>query len=255
MGIKDYYVSVIKGAILSEIREANIVDISNSIQPFFLQEAAFVLKNAYKVFPKGTIHIVGVSPEETKEAAHIATTVDGHYFVGADNGIFSLVFDKQPDEIVDLSLVRKSNKVCFPTKEVFVPAGCHLARGGILATLGKKRESLNRKVLFQPTYDSNAIKGIVIHIDSYNNVVTNITENDFRNFGRSRPFQICFKYPDYNMAKISESYDSVKNGEKLAIFGSTGFLEIAMNKGKASSLLGLKLNDTIRIEFYDNKDS
>lgn len=252
MGLKDYYVGVLKGAILKLLPEANIVDITHQVTPFMIQEAAFVVKNSYKEFPEKTVHIVGVEPDLSEDIAHVAIYADGHYFVGADNGIFSMIFEKKPDQIVELNMNQESEFLTFPTKDVFAPAACHIARGNALEEIGKPKAELNQRIMFNPTYqDNRVIKGMVIYEDNYHNVITNISKKAFDEFGRGRHFTICFRDEDYNLNYISKSYSDVPEGERMALFGATGFLEIAVKQGKASKLLGLRYLEPIRIEFHD----
>ena len=249
LGTKDYYLSTIKGAILTQFPEARIIDISNEITKFDILQASFIVKNAYKSFPEGTIHIIGVNPENTVETSHIAIKADGHYFIGADNGMFSLMFDKLPDKIVELTIQPDIGFQTFPTNDVFVKAACHIARGGTLEVIGKEKASLSERTMIRPVLDGFVLKGSVIYIDSYENVIVNISESMFRDAIQGRNFNIVVKPSGYYLNKIVKTYNEVPHGEMLALFSSTGFLEIAINMGGASGLLGLQLNDTIRIEF------
>ena len=247
LGLRDYYLSTVKGTILSQCPDAIIVDISHDINKYDILQASFVLKNSYMSFPKGSVHIIGITPET--EARHLAVYINGHYFIGADNGIFSLMFDKEPDKIVELNIRQDAEFPTFPTKDIFVKAACHIAQGGTLEVIGRPRDGFLEKTHFRALIDGLVIKGSVIYIDSYENVITNITESQFHETGKSRAFMIYFKHSDYHIDKISKSYNEVPDGEKLALFSSSGYLEISINKGHASGLLGLKLTDTVRVEF------
>ena len=119
LGLVDNYVASVKGAILKEIPETTIVDITHEIPSFDLQKSAFVLRNCYEDFPEGTIHIVGVNSESDVDTPHIAIYASGHYFIGADNGVFSLNFDNPPDKIVELTLSQDTDRITFPTKSRF----------------------------------------------------------------------------------------------------------------------------------------
>ncbi|MFH1319238.1 MAG: SAM-dependent chlorinase/fluorinase [Bacteroidota bacterium] len=251
LGLKDYYLSTIKGAILSQCPDATIVDISHDIDKHDIFQASFVLKNSYTSFPKGSIHIIGINPEAGAEACHLAVNIDGHYFIGADNGIFSLMFDKKPDKIVELNITQDTDYLTFPTKDIFVKAACHIARGGTLEVIGKEKDRFFERTYLKTVVDGSVIRGTVIYVDSYKNIITNITEFLFSKVGKGRNFIILLKHSDYNIDTISRSYNDVPDGEKLALFSSTGFLEIAINKGSASGLLGLKTSDTVRVEFFD----
>lgn len=249
LGLKDYYVSSIKGAILSQYPEATIVDITHLVPKYDIAQAAFILKNVYKDFPEGTIHMIGVRPEISPNSSHIAIQKEGHYFIGADNGIFSLMFDTDPDKMVELTLSQDTDIVTFPTKDIFVKAACHLARGGTLEVIGTPRAAVIQRSLFKPVLDGNIIRGSIIYVDSYGNVITNIDKQLFREVGKGRNFIIFFRQSSYNLSEISNNYNSVDEGDALALFGATGLLEIAINLGNASQLLGLRINETIRIEF------
>ena len=139
-GNKDFFVSSVKGAILSEVKNAMIIDVSNEIQPYNHSEAAYILKNAYKTFPKGTIHIVGVESELTPENRHIAMVFEGHYFIGSDNGIFSMIKDDlKAEKIVEINIHEKESS-SFSVLDVFVKVAAHISRMGKLEVIGKNFE-------------------------------------------------------------------------------------------------------------------
>lgn len=256
MGTKDHYVAAVKGAILSEIPETTIIDITHELPPFEIAQAWFVVKNAYRNFPAGSIHIIGIKPEAVlptnkgghEESVHIAAEYDGHFFIGADNGLFSLIFDQLPENTVELNFPLDSDDLNFPTKHVFAKAACHIARGGTLEVIGKKMESIKERMIFRPVLDGGVIKGTVIYIDNYGNLITNITSSIFKDGVKGRPYTIYIRDSGYDIKEIMNTYNDVVAGEKLALFNATGFLEIAINQGNASKLLGMKLNDTVRIE-------
>jgi len=251
LGTNDHYVGVLKGSILSDCSDATIVDISHEIPPYDILKAAYTLKNSFKHFPNGTIHIIGVNPEISEKALSLAIFHKGQYFIGADNGVFSLIFEEQPEKIVEIDIMVNPESITFPTKDIFTKAACHLAKGGTLEMIGKVTTELNEKALFRAVSMGNIIKGMAIHIDHYGNIITNIDETFFKAFGQGRDFKIEFRRGDYDITSINKFYSKVPEGEKLALFSSTGMLEIAMNKGNASKLLGMKESDIVRIEFYD----
>jgi len=255
MGLRDYYVASVKGTILSDLPDVRIIDITHDIAPFDIAQASFVLKNCYKDFPKGSIHIISVDPGNNDEAKHLLVENSGHYFIGADNGIFSLLFDKVPDNVYELTIIEDTSTQCFPTKNVFAKAACHIARGGTPEIIGKKVETIQRRQLFRATVERDVIKGTVSYIDGYGNVITNISRSLFNEVGKGRAFKIYLTRAGYTISKIHEQYNEVPEGEKVALFSSSGNLEIAINKGVegsgggANKLFGLKMNDTITIEF------
>lgn len=251
LGDKDFYQSALKGSILNQLPSVNIVDISHNIALFDIAQAAFTIRNSYKFFPKGTVHVIGVDTGYTSNPKYLALASDGHYFVGPDNGIFSLLFDKDPTKIVEIALKINAETPHFPIKDIFVKAACHLANGGTLDILGKQIPEVNRRGILQPTNDKHYILGSVIYVDAFENVITNISKELFNRIRKNRTFEISFKRKE-SITSISKLYNDVPEGEKLCLFGLSNYLEIAINKGNAAGLLGLKLGDSVRIEFYDN---
>ncbi len=247
-GLKDHYLASVKGAFLRSIPGVTLVDISHQIPPFDLNQASFILKNAYKNFPEGSIHIVGVNTEASIEMPHVLIKHQGHYFIGADNGIFALMFDEDPELIIELDIIQTSNRFSFSTKDVFIQAAMHLIEGNDLELLGEKKTSLTNKMSFKPVIETDLIKGKVIYIDAYQNLITNITEDLFNQVVKGKKFKILLRAGNYEITSISKSYMDVSEGELLALFDSENYLEISINKGKASSLLGLELDDSVRIE-------
>jgi len=251
LGLVDNYVASVKGAILKEAPEATIIDITHEVPSFDLQKSAFILRNCYLDFPEGTVHILGVNSEADVNIPHVALLANGHYFIGADNGVFSLIFDNPPEKVVELTISQDTDRITFPTKDVFVKAACHIARGGTLEVIGTAKYELAVRTMFRAVTENNVIKGIATYIDHYGNVITNISESQFKNFGNGRPFKILFRSAEYEIEEISTTYSSVIDGERVALFSSTGYIEIAINKANASKLFGINQGDTIRIEFYD----
>lgn len=243
LGLKDYYVSAVKGAIYSTLPDITLVDISHQVPTYKMQDAAYILKNAYPDFPKGSIHIIGIKAEYSAQSPHVVVYSDGHYFIGSDSGIFSLLLDNVIEKIIELP----ANPSTFPTRDVFAKAACHLAAGRSIDELGKPKAALLERMPFRAASMGDMIRGTVIYIDSYGNVMTNISETLFKQIGNGKPFSI--EFARYEINKISRSYTEVPEGEILALFNAAGQLEIAMNADKAGSMLNLKFNDTITIRF------
>lgn len=254
MGTSDHYVAAVKGAILSQLAQATIVDITHHISPFNIMHAAFVLRNAWPAFPEGTVHVIGVNPEADAQTPHVAARYGGHYFIGADNGIFSLLFDGPPADIFELTLKLETDHLTFPTKNIFTKAACHLARGGTIEMLGRRIDGVRELYRLNPVVTEDVIKGLVIHVDHYGNVVTNITRQLFTSLVKHRAFTLSFGRSKNDIKALHKTYADVPPGEKVAFFGDSGHLEIAVNKGVvgsgggASQLLGLRVNDPVRLE-------
>lgn len=248
MGTLDYYVAAIKGNILMQMPDVTIVDVTHQIEPWNIIQAAYIIRNAYPNFPPGTIHIIGVDTEIFKDRKHVAIKYDNHYFIGTDNGIFSLMFDKKPDVLVELNIISGINPT-FPTKDIFVKAACHIARGGTLEILGRPIEQLKLAALGIPATEENAITGKVIYIDNYENVITNVHHEIFKKVGKGRPFNILITREHYTIDKLIYSYSETEPGEIGVLINELGFIEIAINRGYAASLLGLKNGSSVRFYF------
>ena len=265
-GNKDYSVSELKAKIYNEISDVRIVDVSHNISPFNLTEAAYIIKSAYRHFPKGSIHIIGIESDLTPENAHIAMKFDDNYFIGADNGIFSMIIgDFKADSMVEIN-IHKNYNYTITANDVFVKIATHISREGKLEVIGKKIDSIKEIKNIKPAVsnDNNQIIGSVIYIDNYGNVVTNITEKIFDKIAKSRPFTIYARNVkfdriynnysdaiDYGISKDKREED----GKKIALFNNLGYLELSIYKsnpstvGSASTLFGLGYRDQISVHF------
>ena len=244
-GLADYYVALIKGALLSHNQNLTIVDITHNVKTYDIVQGAFVLKNAYSSFPEGTIHILSVNNFYSKKYCFLAARYSDHYFIGPDNGIFSILFDKKSDDIYELEFDKKSE---FPLKDIFSKAVGHISNGLPFNEIGIKVDEIEERISFQPVISKSQIRGTVIHVDQYENVIVNITRDLFEQVRENRKFAIFFKRFD-PIHKIHHNYTDVAVGERLCFFNSAGYLEIAINMGKASSMLGLNMDDGIQIDF------
>jgi S-adenosylmethionine hydrolase len=246
-GLSDHYISAVKGAIISRLPDAMIIDITHNISKFSLGETAFIVKNAYKNFPKGSIHIIGVNSESSIETPHTVIYYDEHYFIGSDNGLFALLCDKEPAKIIEITVNQDSDYFTFPSRDIFAKVACMIAEGTGLDKIGTPRKALRKMNSYLPVTDENTIKGIIVYFDSYDNAFTNITETLFREVGKGRKFTAYLKSEEIQV--IHKSYSDVATGDIVLLFSTTTHLEIAINKGSARNLLGINIYDTFRIEF------
>jgi S-adenosylmethionine hydrolase len=263
-GEKDHFAGAIKGAIYSELPDVKIVDISHSVSPFSIPEAAYIIQNAYSSFPPGTIHVIGIDSEMNPENKHIAVKLDGHFFVCANNGIMSMICAEiAPEKIVEINIHDKI-VTNFPVLDVFVKVATHLGRGGTLEIIGKVINTIKPIKNIHPfvNEEKTQIIGSIIYIDNYGNVVTNIRKAFFEKVQKGRGFEISAR--NYKFLTIHKNYSDFVNfdipeekrtdvGRGVAIFNSSHYLEIAVYKsntdtvGSASTLMGLKLMDTVTI--------
>jgi S-adenosyl-L-methionine hydrolase (adenosine-forming) len=248
LGDKDIYQAALKGSILKILPGVSIIDITHSVSAFNIQQAGFILKNSFYYFPEETVHLIGIDTVYNEETKFLAVKYRNHFFVGADNGIFSLIFDDEPEELVEISIMQDLKFLHFPLADIFVKAACHLAQNKPLLEIGIPVLGIEKKMTLQPAVERNQIRGMVIYIDSFQNVITNITKDFFNRVQQGRRFVLYFKRNE-TITHLSWHYNEVPEGEKLCLFGISDHLEIAINKGNASGLLGLNLGDSVIIDF------
>lgn len=265
-GEKDHFAGAVKGAIYSELSDVKIVDISHSVSPFNISEAAYIIQNAYSSFPKGTIHIIGIDSELNPENKHITVKLDDHYFMCANNGIMSMICqDISPEKIVEIN-IHDRIETSFPVLDVFVKVACHIARGGTLEVIGKVINTIKPIKYLVPFVndEKNQIIGTVIYIDNYGNVITNIKRKFFESVQKTRNYEIAAR--NYKFKKVHDRYSEIINfevpeekrndeGKALVVFNASNYLEIAVYKsncktvGSATTLMGLKAMDTVTVTF------
>jgi len=265
-GLKDYFAGAVKGSIYSELNQASIVDISHLVSPYDVAEGAYIIRNAYRSFPKGSIHIIGIDSELTPEKKHLTVFLDGHYFICADNGIISLIAHEiRPEKIVEITIHDRVESH-FTVLGAFVKVACHLARGGSMDVIGKTIDKIkiNKHIAPSVSEKNVLISGHVLYIDNYGNVVTNITKKLFKKVCKNRSFVISARSTRFT--QIHNQYSDVVNfsvspekrdtdGNKLALWNASGYLELAIyksdrkNVGGANSLLGMKAQDPVTITF------
>lgn len=264
-GCKDHFVGALKGKLLSQYSAAVIVDISHEVDLFNISEASYIIGASYSSFPKGTVHLIGVDAERTREHRHLAMEWDGHFFICADNGILTLLTQKiVPQRIVEINIHDRLPEGTTDL-DAFITVACHLAKGGAMSVIGREITEIKQvhELQAQAASDKNSIRGYIIYIDHFGNCVTNITRQMFADTGRGRDFEITFH--NKNIKTIKQGYSDFAvndrftlkdfEGEKLAIFNEAGYLEIAIYRsnpltvGTARSLLGLKFRDTVNVTF------
>jgi len=247
-GLKDHYVSSLKAVILNIAPKARLVDISNQVPPHDVMAGAWVLKNAAFKFPKGSIHLVIINPGTLTDIDPVIVCISGHYFVGPDNGVFSLIAEESQYQAVKLSnrefwVKKKSGK--HHSIDIFGPVAAHLATGVEVQRFGKKLDKIVKYRWAVPIADRDGIQGWVVHIDHFGNLVTNISDEMLAGSLGNRNFKI---YVGNTILKgISHSYSSVPDGEPVAYIGSSGMLEIAVNKANANKLLGVEKGAQVSI--------
>lgn len=235
LGRRDSSVAISKAALMQQVPDAVIVEVTNAVLPGDVQQAAYLLLSAYSSFPKGTVHIVAVGIFAGLRPRMLMVKKDGHYFIAPDNGVLILAFGRELENI----------RSCFEFDE---PCGvCKWIEhaGAVMAAIGEGWVLPYRQTEVSVLPDTRGFKltpyGIecnVLHIDRYNNVVLAINKKQFERTVGNRPFRISIlRLPD--IVSVSKHYNDVPEQYPLCWFNSSGYLEIAINRGNAAALLGL----------------
>ena len=246
-GSKDYYVAELKASILSGKRDFNIIDISHQIDQYDIIQAAFYLNNIKNSFPPSSIHIVAVNCNYKRKSRYLCFKKSDQYFIGPDNGVFSLLFDDLYQD--DIYIITPPENGNFSVNAIFSHAAAYIGHGLAMEEIGPKAENINTKLKIQPVVTSNQIRATIIHIDHFNNVIVNLRKDFFEKIRNNRQFELYYK-PNDPITFLSKDYGDVAIGDTLAFFNSSGFLEIAINMDNAASMLNLAKNEMIQINFY-----
>ncbi|HMT28833.1 MAG TPA: SAM-dependent chlorinase/fluorinase [Bacteroidia bacterium] len=246
-GSTDYFVGAMKGDLLSLCPGVTMIDISHSVKPFDMVQGAFIFKNSWERFPKGTVHLIGMCSASNESPVMVALHYQGHFFVGPDDGFFSLVFEELPSDAY--FILDAHGKKVHPDSRALASSGAFLAKGGKLEEMGSKAGSMIQKSMIQPVIEEFIIRGTIIYIDTFGNLVTNIERHLFERISKGRDFDITLRTREYVINEIHDSYFTAGRGNLLAHYNESGYLEIAISQGDASKLIGLNCGDIIRIEF------
>jgi S-adenosylmethionine hydrolase len=251
-GTRDPYAGIMKGMILSANPDACIVDITHEIPAHDIVNASFTLVRTYHHFPEGTIHMVVVDPGVGGLRKNIAVLTDHYIFVGPDNGIFTMTLSKEkPREIRMIKnppFVKTRISDTFHGRDVFAPCAGYLSAGKNFTGVGPPVKRLKSLTYPGVTREGNVLKGEVVTIDSFGNMITNISKHTFQSFAGKRKTEIFFGTERFN--KVMNRYIDVPQGSPLVLFGSSGYLEISMNEGNASSYFMTSVGTPVSIRRY-----
>jgi S-adenosylmethionine hydrolase len=239
IGEQDYLVGAVKGRLLRINPEFQIVDITHKLSPFNYPQAAYVCRNAIKNFPEFTYHIVLVNLFESKPEQLLFAFHKDQYLICADNGLLGMILEEKPEMVIGVSLEKTAIKNTLYCMDVAAKAITQLMNGEPVQNIGTPDAAYVEKNPLRPTSGEDWIEGQIIFIDHFENVIVNITQEQFEQQRKGRRFKIVFKR-DEVIERISGSYADVPQGEKLVLFNSAGYMEIAINKGNAAGLFGLK---------------
>ena len=264
-GLLDHRVAAVKGAILKLKEELTIVDITHQIQAYNLLQTAYIVRNAYSFFPKGTVHIISVDSFYTKERKCILYKADDHYFIAADNGLLSLIFyDIKPEEVYEITFNNRfDDEVRFTSSDIFAPVAVHLQNGGLPEVIGRKFKDPKQLSFPRAVFNESEkmLIGEIMYIDNFGNVVSNISKKNFEK--SSVGFEsFIVKFRNLALSRIHDQYTDLVHdwtkeqefhGKAAAVFNDAGLLELTIYKGNgesgAKTLFGLQVGESIYIEF------
>jgi len=238
-GQQDYLVGAVKGQLYQINPDFVIVDISHQISPFNYPQAAYICKNAIKNFPPYTYHLILINLFEQKPDHLLLAFHDEQYFLCADNGLLTMILDGKPEIIIGIPLDKNAVKNTIYCASILGKTVNDIANGKPLLELGQPDIPILEKNNLRPMLGDDWIEGQILFIDNFENVIVNISREQFEEQRRGRSFRIVFKR-DEVIDRLSETYADAPEGEKLAHFNSAGFLEISIHKGNAAGLFGLQ---------------
>ena len=244
-GQRDHYAALLKASILTHNPSISIIDITHDIDTHDIRQAAYHIRAVAKRFPEGTIHVVAVNNYYNLDYEIILFEYKGMYFIGPNNGLFSLAFDSIDENQVYKIALDESDVDMF---DLIAHGTGLISRNMSITEVGPPLNVFEKKIDIKPVITDDEIRATIIHIDKFENVIVNVHQEFFEHFKKGRNFEIYFKFYD-PITKISENYSESAVGEVVCIFNSANYMEISINMGKAASQLDLLKDETIQIKF------
>ncbi len=248
-GTSDHFAGTMKGVVLSIRPSAQIVDITHEVQPFEIADGAFIIAQAYRYFPKGTIHVVVVDPGVGSTRRPLLAEVSRHYFVAPDNGVLSMIFAAAKPRVWHVTNERyflHPLSRTFHGRDVFAPVAAHLASGIRPAQFGKRVDDYLRLTFAEPVANGkNSWTGTILKVDHFGNLATNLHIDQFADV-KTRPFEL--KIGRMKVSRLALTFTECEPGEFFVIVGSSGYLEIASNQSSAAQTLGCGAGSPVELK-------
>ena len=239
----DIYNGIIKGKLSRLCPGIAVIDNAGSIPPFNIAIASFIIRNTFNNYPGGSVHIICVHSEASKNQDYLIVSARDHFFIGTDNGIFNLILNSEPDEVVKIDHQEEADEL-----EIFAKAASEIISGRSLHELGTSVNSVSERVPLRATIDKDVIIGSIIFIDSYGNAISNITREVFYRVFENKGFRIQIQSNKNYTDQISSKYSDVPVGDMLAKFNQLELLEISINGADVSELLSLTVGSVVRVD-------
>jgi S-adenosylmethionine hydrolase len=241
-GTDDHLVGVLKGVILKINPEVQIVDITHGVTPFDLLDGAMAIANAYAYFPPRTIHVVVVDPGVGTERRPLLVSGQNQYFIAPDNGVLSAVYEKEQNFVVrhltaEHYFLQPVSKT-FHGRDIFAAVAGWLSKNWQPASMGEEITDFKRFALPRPKEADGLLKGVVLKVDSFGNLITNLRSEDLPE-GALEKGEIKLQVGNHAVSKLVQTFANGNAGEAIAYVGSSGLVEIGVNKGSASKTLGI----------------
>jgi hypothetical protein len=241
-GTNDHLVGTMKGVILKINPEVTIVDITHHVAPYDLLDGALAIGSAYKYFPPRTIHVVVVDPGVGTERRPLLVSGENQYFIAPDNGVLSVVYEREPNHVVrhvtaEHYYLQPISKT-FHGRDIFSPVAAWLSKGWQTASMGEEISDYKRFAIPKPKQADGVAKGVVMRIDGFGNLITNFRAEDLPVDAQEKG-EVQLQVGTQAITRLVDTFARGNAGEAVAIIGSNGYLEIAVNKGSASKTLGL----------------
>jgi S-adenosylmethionine hydrolase len=250
-GLSDHFVGAMKGVILAINPHVELIDISHQITPFEIPEAGFLLSQAYRYFPKKTVHLVVIDPGVGTSRRPILVQAAGQYFVAPDNGVLSMIYSREKHKVRHVTAEKfflKPVSQTFHGRDIFAPVAAHLAAGAPPARFGKLISDYLRLQFEKPTRIGKRIwMGAVLKIDRFGNLITNFHISEFPTV-QTRPFVMAIGAQ--RLTHLARSYAEGNIGDVFVIAGSSGYLEIASNQASAAKILGCAVGAPAELTVY-----
>lgn len=248
LGAADPYLATVKGRMLRRCPEVVLVDVTHEVSSWNSQQAAYVLRQTFPHFAPDTIHWIGVYSQAQRRERYLVVFHRGQYFVGPDDGLFSLLFDDHPEFIFAIREGVGAERGDLGIYADAVCAAAHLASGADILEIAVQVQTIAERSSLRALDHPDLIRAAVIYIDNFGNVILNVDRALMERVGQGRRFLLRLRKND-QIDKLSQRYSDVPFGERLAFFNSAGYLEIALNQGNAAKMHGLKLDDLVQIVF------
>ena len=261
-GTSDAYVGIMKGVILSINPNARVVDLTHAIPPQDIYDAAFSIYVAHSYFPKGTIHIIVVDPGVGSDRQAVVSRTDNAFFVCPDNGVLSYVLqsvENEREQSIDSVAIQNAAYYLpevsntFHGRDIFAPVAAHLSLGAPFDDIGPPVQTLVQLPIQVPELARNSLTGQIVKIDRFGNAITNISETAIAHLKSASTGGITtyeIRIGSVRLHRFNRAYAESGVGEPLAIIGSSGLLEIAINGGNAKEDLGIKWGDSVVIQRF-----